>query len=146
MSESPMSCRAGMLFSAFRGRTEIKAIYSTGFLPRSLPQGRHFEWSMGVERVGIATRITRILFNRFMQRARAWIERNVAAFTRLLARTQFGQFYAAEQFRRLNYNALAFHLLPGMQPVPTAQWPRQSSYFTRSLRYQVPFISIIFAA
>ena len=95
--------------------------------------------------MGIATRITRILFNRFMQRA--WIERNVAAFTRLLARTQLGQFYAAaEQFRRLNYNALAFHLLPGMQPVPTAQWPRQSSYFTRPLRYQVPFISIIFAA
>ena len=75
-----------------------------------------------LERVGIATRIKRILFNRFMQRA--WIERNVAALTRLLARTQFGQFYAAaEQFPRLNYNALAFHLLPGLHPVPTAQWP-----------------------
>ena len=75
--------------------------------------------------MGIATRITRILFNFFYAAsAQAWIERNVAAFSRLLARTQFGQFYAAdEQFRLLNYNALAFHLHPGMQPVPTTQWP-----------------------
>ena len=127
MSESPMSCRAGMLFSAFRGRTEIKAIYSTGFLPRSLPQGRHFEWSMGEltcswREWGSPHGSRAFSSTFFMQRA--WIERNVAAFTRLLARTQFGQFYAAaEQFRRLNYNALAFHLLPGMQPVPTTQWP-----------------------